>query len=123
MRAMLCGTILMVLAVAGTAADLKAADEKKLMDAELAGKVPLVLRVELLKPAQGVEKYGYDEVKVLQVYKNETGFKIPGEVTIAFRNTDTGLLPGVTTVYLVDYRTPADGKLWRIEGRSHLEKK
>lgn len=122
MKALLFGIALMLVAVAATTAEPAPATEK-LMDEEAAKKVPLVLRVELLKAATAIEKYGYDEVKVLQVYKNDTGARIPNEVTIAFRNTDTGLLPGVTTVYLVDYRTPPDGKLWRIVEKSHVEKK
>jgi len=114
------GFLLMLLAIAGNAAEPAPA---KLMDEEGAKKVPLVLRVELLKAATSVEKYGYDEVKVLQVYKNDTGAQIPNELTIAFRNTDTGLSAGISTVYLVDYRTPPDGKLWRIVDRSHIDKK
>ncbi|MCY3017452.1 MAG: hypothetical protein NTW87_00270 [Planctomycetota bacterium] len=99
------------------------AAEAKLFDPEKAKSVAVVLRVELLKAASAVEKYGYDQVKVLEVYKNDPGAKFPKEVTIAFRNTDTGVPPGVSTVYLVDYHTPPEGKMWRLVTKSHNEKK
>ena len=98
------------------------ADAQK-MDPEKAKGVPVVLRVKLTKAATAIDKYGYDEVTVLAVYKNEPKARFAEPLTIAFRNTGPGVPKGESTVYLVDYHTPPEGKMWRLAGWSHAEKK
>jgi len=90
------------------------------VDAKLSAQAEVVLRVELLKPAGAVDKYGWDQVKVLDVLKNEPKASFPKEMGIAFRNTDPGVPKGESTVYLVPYRTPPDGKQWRLVASSHV---
>lgn len=91
------------------------------VDPEKAKVAVVVLRVKLVKAASAIEKYGYDEVKVLEVYKNEPKAKFAEQITIAFRNTDSGVPKGESTVYLVDYHTPPEGKMWRLVGTSHVQ--
>lgn len=91
------------------------------VDPEKAKAAVVVLRVKLVKAASEIRKYGYDEVKVLEVYKNEPKAQIPEQITIAFRNTDSGVPKGESTVYLVDYHTPPEGKMWLLAGTSHVE--
>ena len=102
---------------------LGAEPEAQKMEPEKAKGVPVVLRVKLTKAATAIEKYGYDEVTVLAVYKNEPKAKFAEPLTIAFRNTESGVPKGESTVYLVDYHTPPEGKMWRLVGFSHVEKK
>lgn len=91
------------------------------IDANLATRADVVLRVELLKSAEAIDKYGWDQVKVLEVLKNEPKAEFPKELAIAFRNTDAGVPKGKSTVYLVPYRTPPDGRRWRLVASSHAE--
>jgi len=112
------GIFLLSLCTRGFAAD---GDVGQKVDSKKAEGAVVVLRVKLVKAANAFEKYGYDEVKVLEVYKNEPKAKFAEQITIAFRNTDSGVPKGESTVYLVDYHTPPEGKMWRLVGTSHVE--
>ncbi len=94
-------------------------DEK--VNADLAKQSVAVLRVKLLTAAQQVDKYGWDRVEVLEVLNNESGAEFPRQMEIAFRNTDPGVPEGESTVYLVPYRAPPDGRLWRLMASSHVQ--
>jgi hypothetical protein len=91
------------------------------IDADLAKQATAVLRVKLLKAAQAVEKYGWDQVEILDVLKNESRAEFAQTMEIAFRNADPGVPKGESTVYLVPYCTPPDGRLWRLVASSHVE--
>lgn len=116
--ATMVGVFLIALCAQASAAE---ADAIQKVDPKKAKDAVVVLRVKLVKAANAIEKYGYDEVKVLDVYKNEPKVKFMEQITIAFRNTESGVPRGESTVYLVDYHTPPEGKMWRLVGVSHTE--
>ena len=86
-----------------------------IMDRDRADKVPVVLRVRLVKPAAGVDKYGWDEVEVLHVLKNTSGQHFGKTLSVAFVNTRTGVPAGLSTIYLEPYNAqlPNNGH-WKL---------
>lgn len=84
----------------------------KLVDVERAAKVPVVLRVRLLR-RQGGDKYGWDTVKVVGVIKNESGFRFPDEIAVAHYSAEPGVPDGESTIYLERYDGTNDN-LWKL---------
>jgi len=89
---------------------------EKLVDAERAEKVPVVLRVRLLK-REGSDKMGWDKVKLLGVIKNESRFKFAAEFQVAHYSGEPGVPDGESTIYLEPYNKTSPG-LWRLLGGS-----
>jgi|SRR5580704_6988391 hypothetical protein len=85
---------------------------QKLVDPERAGKVPVVLRVRLLR-REGSNKYGWDKVKLIGVIKNTSHFKFPEEFEVAHYSGESGIPDGESTVYLEPYN-PKSESLWRL---------
>lgn len=81
--------------------------DRKFMDPDRADKASVVLRVRLVKPADAVDKYGWDEVEVLHVLKNTSGQQFAKTLTVAFANTKSGVPAGLSTIYLEPYNAQA----------------
>ena len=82
-------------------------------DRDLAGQVPLVLRVQAVQ-RNGGSKYHWTTVKVLGVVKNSTGAKIPESLNIASIGWGEGLPTGECTVYLVRYNVSFPKYGWKL---------
>ena len=97
------------------------------MDEARAAKVTVVLRVKLHRKAAAVDKYGWDEVAILEVLKNTSGQKFGHTLSVAFINTKTGVPTGECTIYLEPYNAdhPNNGH-WKLlsggapDGVSHV---
>lgn len=89
---------------------------QKLVDPELAGKVPVVLRVRLIK-REGGDKYGWDSVGLIGVIKNTSKYKFPAEFKVAHYSAEDGVPDGQCTVYLEPYNPNSDD-LWKLRGGS-----
>lgn len=85
---------------------------QKLVDAERANRVPVVLRVRLLK-REGSDKFGWDEVRLIGVIKNTSHFTFPETFEIAHYSGEPGVPDGESTVYLERYNATSEG-LWRL---------
>ena len=72
---------------------------QKAIDKDKAAKVPVVLRVKLIKSASVLEKYGTDEVEVIEVLKNDTQAKLAGKIGISVRNVGPFVPKGESTIY------------------------
>ena len=98
-----------------------------MFDPERARKVTVVLRVKLHKPAAAIDKYGWDDVAIVEVLKNTSGQKFGHTLSVAFSNMKTGVPPGECTIYLEPYNAdhPNNGH-WKLlsggapEGVSHV---
>jgi hypothetical protein len=84
----------------------------KLVDPERAGKVPVVLRVRLLRQ-EGSDKIGWDEVKLIGVIKNASSFTFPETFEIAHYSGEPGVPEGECTVYLERYNQASEA-VWRL---------
>jgi hypothetical protein len=92
--------------------NLKNDSWRKMVDLESAGKVPVVLRVRLLKH-QGSDKYGWDTVKLIGVIKNTSSFKFPDEFEVAHYSGEPGIPDGQSTVYLEQFNPKSDS-IWKL---------
>jgi hypothetical protein len=88
---------------------------QKLADSVSAGKVPVVLRVRLLK-RQGSDKFGWDMVRLVGVIKNTSSFTFPDEFLIAHYSGEPGIPDGQSTVYLQPYNPTSDNLWMLLEG-------
>lgn len=85
---------------------------QKQVDAALAGKVPVVLRVRLIKN-EGGDKYGWDRVGLIGVIKNTSKHTFPAEFQLAHYSAEPGVPEGQSTVYLEPYNPDSDD-LWKL---------
>ncbi len=85
---------------------------QKLVDPQRADKVPVVLRVRLLRQ-EGSDKIGWDEVKLIGVIKNASSFTFPETFEIAHYSGEPGVPEGECTVYLERYNQASEA-LWRL---------
>ena len=83
-----------------------------LVDVERAARVPVVLRVRLLK-REGGDKFGWDEVELIGVIKNDSRFTFPEKFEIAHYSGEPGVPDGESTVYLERYNETSES-LWRL---------
>ena len=87
-----------------------------LVDAERAARVPVVLRVRLLK-REGGDKFGWDEVELIGVIKNDSHFTFPERIEIAYYSGEPGVPDGERTICLERYNETNES-LWRLLGGS-----
>jgi hypothetical protein len=85
---------------------------QNLVDPQRAGKVPVVLRVRLLRQ-EGSDKFGWDEVKLIGVIKNASSFTFPETFEIAHYSGEPGVPEGECTVYLERYNEASEA-VWRL---------
>ena len=72
---------------------------QKAIDNDKAAKVPVVLRVKLIKSASVLEKYGTDEVEIIEVLKNNSKQTFSGKIGISVRNVGPFVPKGESTIY------------------------
>jgi len=93
----------------GTVAETQ--DEHQI-DAQRAGRVPVVLRVKFEKLLGG-QKYAWDAVTVLATLKNESHRSFSGRLEIAHYDWEPGIPSGESTVYLQTY-AEGDESRWKL---------
>jgi hypothetical protein len=84
----------------------------KYVDPDRAAKVPVVLRVHLLK-REGGDKYGWDQVRLIGVIKNSSHHRFAGDFKIAHYSGEAGIPDGDCTVYLEQYNRETES-LWKL---------
>ena len=94
------------------------AQSPALLDASLAAAAPVVLRVQWLQDSGG-DKYAWQQVRVLQVLKNDSSYTFTNTVSIAHYSWTNGIPRAMCTVYLERYN-PGREDLWKLMGGSAL---
>jgi hypothetical protein len=89
------------------------AQESLLVDDNRAQKSLIVLRVQLLARGKSGDKYTWSTVKILKIYKNDSGTRLNDKMAIAFYSGDIGISAGASTIYLEKYN-PARTDLWKL---------
>jgi hypothetical protein len=118
-QSVVSGIILsLLLTVNFQAADSSAVDPNKVQKAEV------VLRVKL-RSSEGGSKYIWENVEVLQVFKNKSGYAFRKNLSVAHYSWKAGIPEGTCTIYLERYN-PKRNDLWKLlngsgeEGTSHV---
>ena len=85
------------------------------INASLAKKAKVVLRVECSKDVDLCDKYCVQEVKVLKVLKNETKYTPTGTIRVSYYSWEKGIPKGISTIYVEKYGSDKSN-LWKLIG-------
>jgi hypothetical protein len=115
--------LILVLLISG----FSAANGQALVDKVKFNKAVIVLRVRLLSNGKAIDKYAWSVVRILKVYKNDSGVRLGKTIPISFYGGELGIPEGTCTVYLERYN-PKRKDFWKLlngsgrEGTSHLSR-
>jgi hypothetical protein len=82
------------------------------IDSSKANKAEAVLRVKFVS-LNGGSKYDWDEVEVLKVLKNKSGYTFGKTLSVAHYSWNPGIPEGTCTIYLQRYN-PERNDLWKL---------
>lgn len=85
----------------------------KPIDSDRAAEVPVVLRINNNGLNAG-SKYTWNDVEILDVFKNTSETKFAERIEIASYGWGVGMPGGVSTVYLVPYNSELPTKHWKL---------
>ena len=89
------------------------------VDAAKLDSAAVVLRVELIE-ARGGSKYHWDQVRPVEVLKNDSQDSFEAPFAVAHYGWNSGVPRGTSTIYLEPYGEPGQGH-WRLLGAAgHL---
>jgi hypothetical protein len=84
------------------------------VDAVMAKRAEVVMRVRRLSPGEG-SKYWWYDVEVLKVLKNDSAESFTNKLSVAAYGGKPGVPAGVSTIYLERYN-PTEKKYWKLVG-------